>query len=95
MKAFFLSLLVTLAVACGATEDISVSESISAVKAKHTPRLLAEAGVVSVGIGQEADGQAIIIIGVDNKKSLGSLKLPQELDGYPVKVQVIGVVRAQ
>ena len=95
MKTIFLSLLVTLAFACGATEDISVSESITAVKAKHASRLLAEPGVISVGIGRETDGQAIIIIGVDNKDSLDNLTLPQELDGYPVKVQVIGVVRAQ
>ena len=95
MKTIFLSLLVTLAVACGTTEDISVSKSITEVKAKHASRLMAEPGVISVGVGQDADGQAIIIIGVDNKASQSNLTLPQELDGYPVEVQVIGVVRAQ
>lgn len=88
-------MLATLAVACGATEEPSMTESISAVKAKHASRLLAKPGVVSVGIGQEADGRAVIIIGVDSKDRLDSLALPQELDGYPVKVQVLGVIRAQ
>jgi len=72
-----------------------MTESISAVKAKHASRLLAKPGVVSVGIGQEADGRAVIIIGVDSKDRLNSLVLPQQLDGYPVKAQVLGVVRAQ
>lgn len=72
-----------------------MTESISAVKAKHASRLLAEPGVVSVGIGQETDGRAVIIIGVDSKHRLDSLALPQELDGYPVKVQVLGIIRAQ
>lgn len=93
MKTNLLSLMVTLIVACGASEDIPMAESITAVKAKHASELMAKPGVVSVGIGQEADGQAIIIIGVDSKDSLDSLALPKKLDGYPVKTQVIGVVR--
>ena len=93
MKAVVLSLLLTFLVACEATEDIPMSESITAVKAKHASQLMANPGVVSVGIGQEADGQAVIIIGVDSKNSLDSLALPQELGGYPVKAKVIGVVR--
>lgn len=93
MKLVLLSLLVTLIVACGPTEDIPMSESITAVKGKHASRLMAKPGVVSVGIGLDADGQEIIIIGVDSKDSLDNLAIPQKLDGYPVKTQVIGVVR--
>ena len=70
-----------------------MSGSITAVKAKHASRLMAKPGVVSIGIGQEADGEKVIIIGVDSQDRLDSLALPQELDGYPVKTQVIGVVR--
>ena len=70
-----------------------MTESITTVKAKHASRLMTKPGVVSLGIGQEDDGQAIIIIGVDSQDRLDSLALPQELDGYTVKTQVIGVVR--
>jgi hypothetical protein len=93
MKTILLSLLVTFIVACGASEDIPMAESITAVKAKHASELMAKPGIVSVGIGQDADGQAIIIIGVDSKDRLDSLALPKKLGGYAVKAEVIGVVR--
>lgn len=93
MISVLLSLLVIFIVACGPTEDIPMAESITAVKAKHASRLMAKPGVVSVGIGLDADGQEIIIIGVDSKDSLDSLAIQQKLGGYPVKTQVIGVVR--
>lgn len=93
MKTILLSLLLTLIAACGASEETPMTESITAVKAKHASQLMAKPGVVSVGIGQDADGQAIIIIGVDSNESLDSLALPQKLGGYAVKTQVIGAVR--
>ena len=84
MKSVLLSSLVTLItliVACGPTEDIPMSESITAVKAKHASRLMAKPGVVSVGIGLDSDGPAIIIIGVDSKDSQDSLAITKKLGG--------------
>jgi hypothetical protein len=95
MKLIFLSLFLLLAVACNAEEDIAVPESIKNVKTKHESRLMSTPGVVSVGIGQDSRGQSAIIIGVENQDKLNTITLPEELDGYPVKVQVIGTIRAQ
>lgn len=95
MKLIFLSLFLILAVACRAEEDIAVPESIKNVKTKHELRLMSTPGVVSVGIGQDNKGQSAIIIGVENQDKLDKMTLPEELDGYPVKVQIVGTIRAQ
>ena len=39
----------------GASEDRGMSPSIQDVKAKHEVELMAEAGVVSVGIGKDTE----------------------------------------
>lgn len=70
-------------------------ESIQNVKNKHESQIMANPGVVSVGIGQDNKGQSAIIIGVESQDQLNTLNLPDELDGYPVKVQIIGSIRAQ
>ena len=72
-----------------------MSSSISTVKEKHAPHLLAKPGVISVGIGQGTDGQPVIIVGADSEETLKKLALPEDLEGYSVKVHVIGVIRAQ
>jgi len=72
-----------------------VPESIKNVKTKHELRLMSTPGVVSVGIGQDNKGQSAIIIGVENQDKLDKMTLPEELDGYPVKVQIVGTIRAQ
>ena len=71
-----------------------MSPTIQEVKAKHADRLLAMQGVVSVGIGKEADGKYVIIIGLDGPHSETVDQLPKALDGYPVRVQIIGPVKA-
>ncbi len=95
MKLILLSLFLVLAVACGAEEDIAMPVSIQNVKSKHELRLMATPGVVSVGIGQDNEGQSAIIIGVESQDKLNAITLPEQLDGYPVKVQVMGTIRAQ
>jgi len=69
-------------------------DSINTIKTKHESRLLSTPGVVSVGIGQDK-GQSTIIIGVESQDTLDKMKLPEELNGYPVKVQIVGTLRAQ
>jgi hypothetical protein len=95
VKLIFLSLFLVLAVACSANEDVAVPESIKNVKTKHEHRLMSTPGVVSVGIGLDNKEQPAIIIGVESQDKLNKITLPEELDGYPVKVQIIGTIRAQ
>ena len=69
--------------------------TIQDVKARHADRLLTVAGVVSVGIGLDADGHEVIVIGLDRPRPETQANLPAQLEGYPVRVDVIGTVRAQ
>ena len=72
-----------------------MSPSIQEVKAKHEDRILAMPGVVSVGIGRGPDGQSVIIVGLDGLRPQTVKQLPKLLDGYPVRVEIIGPVKAQ
>lgn len=94
MKLIIISAMLVFAVACQAEEKV-VSDSINTIKAKHESSLMAKPGVVSVGIGQDDDGQVVIIIGVESQDKLDKLALPKQLDGYPVKTQIMGKIRAQ
>jgi len=69
--------------------------SIQEVKARHAPRLMAEPGVVAVGVGRDADGSEAIIVSLDRERPEVRASMPQELEGYAVRIQVIGPVRAQ
>jgi hypothetical protein len=76
-------------------EDTTVSPTIQEVKAKHENRLLGMPGVVSVGIGKNPDGQLVIIVGLDGPRPKTVEQLPKVLDNYPVRVEVIGPVKAR
>jgi len=95
MRLILIALFFVFALGCQTEEDAVVPESISTVKTKHEFELLAKPGVVSVGIGHDNNGQAVIVIGVESQDNVDKLALPNELDGYPVKVQIIGTFRAQ
>lgn len=69
--------------------------SIQEAKAKHEARLMAQPGVVSVGIGRDPYGAEVIVVGLDRDRPEARAALPRELDDYPVRVQVIGSVRAR
>lgn len=69
--------------------------SIQEVKAQHAERILDLPGVVSVGIGRDAAGHEVIVIGLDRPRPETQARLPKQLEGYPVQVQFIGTVRAQ
>jgi len=83
-------LLAAAAGACG-REHMPIQEA----KAKHEARLMAQPGVVSVGIGRDADGTEAIVVGLDRERPEARAALPRELEGYRVRVQVVGSVRAQ
>lgn len=76
-------------------EDRTVSPTIQEVKEKHAERFMAMAGVVSVGIGKNPDGQFVIIIGLDGPHPKTVEEIPKTLEGYPVRVEIIGPVKAR
>jgi len=79
----------------GAVAGAEVSLSIQETKARHAARILALPGVVSAGIGGDAQGREVIVIGLDRAHPETQARLPAELEGYRVQVQVIGAVKAQ
>jgi len=76
-------------------EDSNMSPSIHDVKAKYKDQLMAEPGVVSVGIGRDDEGKPVIIVGLDSPRPETMAKLPKELDGYRLRVEVVGPLKAQ
>jgi hypothetical protein len=78
---------------CG--EERAVSPTIQDVKAKHEDLLMAMPGVVSVGIGKNPDGQLVIIVGLDGRRPETVNQLPTILEGYPVRMEIIGPVKAR
>ena len=69
--------------------------TIQEVKARHEARLMAQPGVVAIGIGRDTDGAEIIVVNLDRERPEVRAQVPQTLDGYAVRVQVIGPMRAQ
>lgn len=69
--------------------------TIHEVKTKHAPGFLALPGVVSVGVGRDAGGAEVIVIGLDRARPETQASLPTQLEGYSVRVQIIGAVKAQ
>jgi hypothetical protein len=76
-------------------EERKMPPTIQEVKARHAPRLVALPGVVSVGVGRDADGREVIVIGLDRARPETQARLPTQFDGYPVRVEIIGTVKTQ
>jgi hypothetical protein len=76
-------------------DDLSMSPSIQDVKKQHEAQLLNMAGVVSVGIGLDSEGNQAIIVGLDGSHPDTESSIPATLEGFPVVVQTIGSIRAQ
>lgn len=91
-RVFALALALTAVTAFGRGE---MPPSIQEVKAKHEARLMAQPGVVAVGIGRDAEGRQAIVVSLDRERPEVRASTPRELEGYLVRVQVIGPIRAQ
>jgi hypothetical protein len=78
-----------------AGQEVCMAPTIQQAKAKHEQRLLALPGVVSVGIGLDARGSAVIVVGLDGPRPETVKDLPTHLEGYPVEIKVIGPLKAQ
>lgn len=79
----------------GSAAEREMSPTIQEVKARHAPGLLALRGVVSVGVGRDAEGREVIVIGLDRPRPETQTSLPTKLEGYAVRVEIIGTVRAR
>ncbi|HMA05875.1 MAG TPA: hypothetical protein VKO45_08115 [Methanomicrobiales archaeon] len=74
-------------------EDADLTE-IREVKIRYEERLLSMAGVVSVGIGKGPDGRPAIVVGLDRPRPEILPEIPGELEGYRVRVEIVGRARA-
>jgi hypothetical protein len=84
---------ISTASACG--EETPMRTSIQEVKQKHATRLMGVHGVVSVGIGRNEDGQDVIVVGLDRERATARAQLPECLEGYEVRAEVVGKVKAR
>ena len=76
-------------------DDRGMTPSIQDVKKQHEAQILKMAGVVSVGIGLDSNGNQAIIVGLDGSQPATESSIPATLEGYPVVVQTIGPIRVQ
>ena len=76
-------------------DDLGMSPSIQDVKKQHEAQFLKMAGVVSVGIGLDSDGNQAIVVGLDGSHPDTESSIPATLEGFPVVVQTIGSIQAQ
>jgi hypothetical protein len=75
--------------------SVMPAASIQDVKRKHEAELMAMRGVVSVGLGRDERGGPIIVVGIDRERRGLRARLPGNLEGYDVRVVVVGTVGAQ
>jgi hypothetical protein len=95
MKLAVAALLALLISCTGFAGERAMPASIHEVKTRHAPRFLALPGVVSVGVGRDAGGDEVIVIGLDRARPDTQAGLTTQLEGYAVQVQIIGAVKAQ
>jgi hypothetical protein len=69
--------------------------TIEEAKARHASGLLELPGVVSVGLGLDAEGRPVIVVGLDGPRPETCARLPGSLEGHPVRSEVIGAPSAQ
>ena len=70
-----------------------MTPTLREVKRRHEGSLLALPGVVSVGIGLDERGREAIVVGLDRPRPELAPRLPADLEGFPVRIEVIGPVR--
>ena len=72
----------------------SAKASIEQAKTNHEMRLLNIEGVEGVGIGEEM-GKPVIKVYVAKKTKAIQKKIPDQIEGYPVVMEVTGEFHAQ
>lgn len=70
------------------------NRSLTEVLAAHTPELMALPGVVGTAESRTPDGRACVLVMVAQSTPELRAKLPRELEGWPVRVEETGEIRA-
>lgn len=70
------------------------SRPLTEVLAAHTPGLMALPGVVGTAESRTADGKPCILVMLAKSSPELRSKLPRELEGWPVRIEVTGEFRA-
>jgi hypothetical protein len=65
---------------------------IKNIKRRYEKEWLRQEGILAVGIGQ-IDDKIGIIVSVDGKMVRESFKLPEEIEGVPVKINDTGLLK--
>lgn len=73
---------------------VAASRPIEEVLAKHTDSLMALPGVVGTAIGLCDDKPCIRVLLADSAAA-ARLKIPEQLEGHRVRVEVTGPIRAR
>lgn len=68
--------------------------TIKEIKKKHESRLLQLTDVISVGIGKDDEGNPAIMVGLRRRNPQTESRIPERLEGYPVKVRRVGDIKA-
>jgi hypothetical protein len=95
MKHWVVAILLCLATTHSPANGDRMPQTIEQVKAAHERELLEQPGVVSVGIGRDDQGRPAIIVGLDKPRPQTQAALPRVLEGYTVRAEVIGTIRAR
>ncbi len=67
---------------------------LSEVLARHTPALMKTPGVVGTAESRLTDGRPCVLVLVAKLTPELKRALPRELEGWPVKIDVTGEIRA-
>jgi len=70
------------------------SRPLAEVLAAHTPDLMALPGVVGTAESRMPDGRPCVLVMVVKSTPELRAKLPRELEGWPVRVDETGEIRA-
>ena len=77
----------------GTTEKVVKQKTIEEVLAERTPEWMAIPGVVGTGIGK-CDGKPCITVLAAKATDSLRQRIPKEVEGYPVRLEVSGEIRA-
>lgn len=75
------------------TGTLMIEEDVRKIMNKHMPQLLGIKGVIGVGIGKTELNQLAIEVLVAKKLPEHNKLVPNLLEGVPVKIREVGVIR--
>lgn len=70
-----------------------MAEPIEQVQERHEDELMAVPGVVGVGIGERQSAPALLVMVSERTPEVE--RIPREIEGVPIVIEVVGEIRAQ